>query len=84
MKEDEGIIVTDVIVQLDGYNPSFRSYMMCDEANRIVEAGGLSQVESVHLRETPDRQIPETFKKGEVTITDILVQMNPNIAIYVN
>lgn len=76
--------VTDALVVLDGYNPSFFSYIDFDEANRLLECG-LNNAEKVNLKETPDRPIPDSLKRGETEILDIqVVLMTVNMPIYLN
>lgn len=67
----------DVIVVLDGENPSFKSYMNCDQVALIQNNGGLSCAEQVFLRETSDRPVPESLKGGISMITDIWVTLVP-------
>lgn len=76
--------VVDVIVVQDGANKPFLSYMDADQANMIASCGGLSQAEQVHLRETEERPIPNSLKEGFSTITDVLVRLQPNCAVYLN
>jgi len=73
----EGETVVDVLIVLEGQNPSFYSYMSHDEALSIQENGGLSCAEKVNLRETPDRKVSEALKKGETCIEDVLVRLEP-------
>lgn len=75
--------VTDVLVMQDGYNPSFFSYMACEEAQRIQECG-LANAGQIWLKEVDERPIPKCLKKGESEITDILVKLQPNVPIYLN
>jgi hypothetical protein len=76
--------VVDVIVLQDGENRPFFSYMDAEQANMIANCGGLSQAECVNLRETKERPVPQSLKDGQSTITDVLVRLQPNIAIYLN
>lgn len=70
----------DVMVVLDGENGVFKSYMNCDEVNRLQTNGGLSQAEQVNLRETEDRPVPESLKDGTSMITDVWVTIIPGPA----
>lgn len=76
--------VTDVMVMLDGTNKPFFSYMDYEQALYIQSIGGLSNAEQVNLRETQDRPVPESLKDGFTTITDVLVRLQPNCAVYLN
>lgn len=75
--------VCDVICILDGENNGFFSYMKAEEALRLQECG-LAEADEIHLRETPDRQIPESLKKGESVIEDIWVKLEANQSYYLN
>lgn len=75
--------VVDCMVLLDGQNKPFFSYMNYEEALRL-QSIGLTQAETVLLRETTDRQIPESLKIGETQICDVLVRLEPNCAISLN
>lgn len=76
-------IVVDAIVMLDGENGGFFSYMNHQEALRL-QACGLSNADQVMLKETPDRQIPESLKQGITEITDVLVKLEPNCSFFLN
>lgn len=76
--------VVDCLVRLDGENPSFYSLMPHEKALEIQNNGGLSECSQIILRETPERPIPESVKKGEACITDILVRLEPNMCIFLN
>ena len=76
--------VVDVIVFQDGENPAFKSYIKYENALEIQANGGLANSECVNLRETPDRPIPESLKDGKTCITDVLVRLEPNTAVYLN
>lgn len=69
--------VVDVLVALDGQNPSFYSYMYHQKALELQEVG-LANAECVNLRETTDRKIPESLKNGTALITDVMVRIEPN------
>ena len=75
MKEND--VVVDIWVIQDGENPPFRSYMNYDQALYIQQVG-LENAETIHLRETPDRKIPEILKQGQSCIMDIWVRLEPN------
>ena len=76
-------MVVDCVVILDGENNGFLSYMKAEEALRLQECG-LAEADEIHLRETPDRQIPESLKKGESVIEDIWVKLEANQSYYIN
>lgn len=77
-------VVTDAIVYLDGKNGGFHSWMAIEEANRIMNNGGLQEAGCAVLRETDDRPIPQTLKDGQVEITDIHIKLEPNVFFYLN
>lgn len=81
MKEN---IVVDALVILDGENPAFFSYMGHEQVQQIQLTGGLSNQECINLRETEERKIPESLKRGEACITDILIRMESNCEYYIN
>lgn len=68
--------VSPVIVILDGENKPFRSYMECEEVNRIANIG-FSNADQLHLRETDDRIIPTSLKNGITCIKDVWVVLTP-------
>ena len=76
-------LVTDAIVILDGENKGFFSYLKVEEALRLEECG-LGNAEQVHLKETTDRPVPESLKKGESVIEDIWVKLEANKNYYLN
>ena len=80
----EGITVNDVLVVQDGQNPSFYAYMDQEETQRIQALGSLSNADRVCLKDTEERPIPQSLKKGESFITDIQVKLEPNIVYYLN
>lgn len=82
MKEGDGVVV-DVLVVQDGNNKPFLAYMNYENALE-VQAMGLANAECVNLRETPDRPIPDSLKDGTSCITDVLVRLEPNVAICLN
>ena len=75
--------VVDAVVMLDGQNGGFFSYMNYDEAQRI-QACGLANANQVLLKETTDREIPESLKQGITEITDVQIKMEANVPIYLN
>lgn len=81
MKEN---IVVDALVILDGENGGFFSYMNHEQAQQIQLTGGLANQECINLRETEERKIPESLKRGEACITDILVRLEPNVEYSLN
>ncbi len=82
MKEQD-IIANDVLVVQDGENPSFFSYTVEEETQRITQCG-LQNAGRIHLRETPERRIPQSLKDGQSEITDIQVKLAPNVIVYLN
>lgn len=75
--------VVDAVVMLDGENGGFFSYMNHEEALRL-QACGLANADRVILKETPERQIPDSLKNGMTEITDVWVKLEPNCAVYLN
>ena len=73
----------DAWVILDGENKPFLSYMDYDQA-ALLQQIGLGNAESIILKETTDRRIPESLTQGLSEIKDILVKLEPNVCIYLN
>lgn len=69
--------VNPCIVILDGNNKPFRSYINCDVANLMIQKG-MKNFESLTLRETEDRRVPESLKQGMSMITDVWITLTPN------
>lgn len=80
---NESIQCVDAMVLLDN-KTAFNSFIRCTEVDRINLYGGLRQSDQVSLYETNDRKIPDTLKDGEALITDVLVKLEPNVAINLN
>lgn len=80
MKEN---IVVDALIVCDGKNNSFFSYIPIEIAEEMMLDSGLD-CESVVLRETDDRPVPQELKDGQTEITDILVKLEANIMFYLN
>lgn len=77
MESREDRTVVDALVRLDGHNPSFFSYIPQEIANQVILEGGLSCSDSLILRETKDRPVPDCVKEGFAEIIDVYVKLEP-------
>lgn len=80
---EKDCVVNDALVVLDGKNPSFFSWILQEETDRIKECG-LKNAEYVFLKDTPDRPMPQSLLHGRSEITDIQIRLQPDVVVYLN
>lgn len=78
MRHEQDNTVVDAIICTDGHNPDFFSYIPAEIATQISLEGGLSCSDSLILRETEERPVPNCVKEGLAQIVDVLVKLEPS------
>lgn len=73
--------LADVIVVQDGSNPSFRAFMDYHQAEAMRKG---FRPERIMLENCEKRPVPQSLVEGASCIKDILVEIEPNVAYYLN